>query len=196
MPRRLARRVGIGDVGLRGYPGLRRAVLGCLDRARFDLVLITGFPFYPMLIAPAVRRRGVAVVLDFQDPWVSAWGAERPAFSKAGLAHRLACLLEPRAVAAASGILSVSAIQNEAMRRRYPALTRTLWCDLPIGGDPRDYAAVPSSTPAGPVLLYAGAFLPRSGAVVAALFRPWRLCGRRSRSGWPACGCASSGPRR
>lgn len=171
IPKRLARRLGIGDLGLRGYLGLRRAVLRRLDRDRPDIVLITGFPFYPMLIAAAVRRRGVAVVLDFQDPWISDWGAGRPPLSKAGLAHRLALHLEPRAVAAASGIMSVSATQNAAMRRRYPHLPAALWCELPIGGDPEDYAAVPPSAAAGPVLLYAGAFLPRSGEVLATLFR-------------------------
>ncbi|SFU47295.1 Glycosyl transferase 4-like domain [Methylobacterium sp. 174MFSha1.1] len=190
LPRRLARRVGIGDIGLRGYAGLRRAVLGCLDRDRHDLVFITGFPFYPMLIAPAVRRRGVAVVLDFQDPWISDWGAARPPASKAGLAHRLALHLEPRAVAAASGIMSVSANQNDAMRRRYPEIPEALWCALPIGGDWGDFAAVPAPAASGPVVLFAGTFPPRSGAVFSALFRavaslraaePGRLAGVRFR---------------
>ncbi len=71
VPKRLARRIGVGDVGLRGYLGLRDAVLRRITGCRPDLVFITGFPFYPMLMARAVRRRGVTGVLDFQHPWVS-----------------------------------------------------------------------------------------------------------------------------
>lgn len=173
VPKRLARRIGVGDVGLRGYLGLRNAALRRIAERRPDLVFITGFPFYPMLMARAVRRRGVPVVLDFQDPWVSEWGAGRPLLSKAGLAHRLALGLEPRAVAAASGIMSVSAAQNRSMRVRHPDIPAARWCDLPIGGDWDDYEAAPppEGDARGKTLLYAGAFLPRSGEVLAALFR-------------------------
>ena len=72
-------------------------------------MLITGSPYYPMMFAPVIKRRfGVPVVLDFQDPWVSTWGASQPAFSKAGLMHRLAVALEPHALRGADFVTSVS----------------------------------------------------------------------------------------
>lgn len=171
VPKGPARRIGIGDVGLRGFLGLRSAVMRCIAGRRPDLVLVTGFPFYPMLMAGSVRRRGVPVVLDFQDPWLSDRASGVPLLSKAGLSHRLAAILEPRAVRAASGIMSVSAVQNRAMQGRYPDLPADRWCDLPIGGDWEDFEAVPPPPDrAGRTLLYAGALLPRSAGVVAALF--------------------------
>ena len=46
-----------------------------MEERPVGVVLITGSPYYPMLFAGVVKRRfGVPVVLDFQDPWVSAWG--------------------------------------------------------------------------------------------------------------------------
>jgi hypothetical protein len=92
-----------------------------------------------MLLAGAVRRRGIPVVLDFQDPWVSRWGAAQPPLSKAGLSHRLATRLEPRALRSASFITSVSDVQNAEMAARYPWLDRTRMAAIPIGGDPEDF---------------------------------------------------------
>lgn len=179
-PYAATRRLGIGDLGLRSMTTLRAALTRQCAAFAPDVVLITGWPFYTMLLAPHVRRLGVPVVLDFQDPWVSAEGATRPALSKNGLSHRLACLLEPRAVRAASWITSVSDIQNEQMAARYPWLDARRMSGIPIGGDPDDYAALRADPPGAPTirldpgklnLCYIGTFLPRAGEVVRALFR-------------------------
>jgi hypothetical protein len=174
--RRLARAAGIGDLGLRAYPHLHAAI----DRAVLDeapaAVFFTGFPFYQMLLSGRVRRRhGLPVVLDFQDPWVSDYGATRPALSKEGLSHRLAANLEPRAVRHASFITSVSDSQNEAMANRYPWLDRRRMAAIPIGGDPEDFAFVdrPSSIADEDVveLRYVGAFWPRAEPCIRQLMR-------------------------
>jgi hypothetical protein len=105
-------------------------------------VLITGSPFYPMLLTPEIKRRfGVPVVLDFQDPWVSTWGAARPTFSKAGLSQVLATLLEPRALRSADFVTAVSDTQNSELIARYPWLDRSRMAGIPIGGDPDDFTA-------------------------------------------------------
>ncbi|HEY1980212.1 MAG TPA: hypothetical protein VGH13_08985, partial [Xanthobacteraceae bacterium] len=90
---------------------------------------------------------GVPVILDFQDPWVSVWGAKQPAWSKAGLSHRLASGFEPAAVRNASFITSVSEGQNEEMAARYPWLDPSRMAAIPIGGDPEDFNGV-RDTPA------------------------------------------------
>ena len=83
---RLTRYIGVGDISIRAWKYLKRKVFDLLTAREIDAVLITGAPFYPMLLAPEIKRRlGIPVVLDFQDPWVSAWGAAQPVFSKAGL---------------------------------------------------------------------------------------------------------------
>ena len=181
LPYAMTQRFGIGDLGLRSMLSVRHA----LDRQcavfKPDVVFITGWPFYTMLFAARLRKRfGVPVVLDFQDPWVSAEGATRARFSKGGLAHSLACALEPLAVRPASWITSVSDIQNDDMAARYPWLDATRMTAIPIGGDPEDFDALRLAPPADPTIrldsvmlnfCYVGTFLPRAGDVVRALFR-------------------------
>lgn len=182
-PANLTRWLGTGDIGLRAWSHIRHALLQLLAARRADAVLITGSPFYPMLLAPEIKRRfATPVLLDFQDPWVSAWGAGQPALSKVGLAHRLATLLEPRALRGAAFVTSVSDRQNAEMAARYPWLDAARMAGIPIGGDPDDFAAlsaqqagVADDLAAGCVnLSYVGTFLPRSGSLVRVLLRALR----------------------
>ncbi len=170
LPAPLMRLLGIGDIGLRGWFGLKSQLGQLMTKQKPDVVFITGFPFYPLLLAPWIKRRfGVPVVLDFQDPWVSAWGATRPALSKARMAHRLACALEPKALKAAHFVTSVSDTQNAEMAARYPWLDAARMAGIPIGGDRGDFAnlqgAAGTSTYLAPNRLnlsYVGTCLPRS----------------------------------
>ena len=176
---RLTRPFGVaGDIGIRGYFHLRAAVTKEMQRMPADAVLITGSPYYPMLMAGWIQRRwNVPVVLDFQDPWVSHVGADEPPWSKAGISHRLAVTLEPRAVRNAAFITSVSKRQNDEMAARYPWLDGTRMADIPIGGDPDDFDALRRVMPHDQseshrvTFSYVGTALPRSNSLVRALFR-------------------------
>lgn len=180
IPAFLARRFGVGDIGLRAFTSLRDALTAAVRKNNAAAVLITGSPFYPMLLARHVRENlKVPVVLDFQDPWISAQGATRPGFSKGGLAHRLALVLEPRAVRHADFITSVSERQNGEMAARYPWLDPSRMAAIPIGGDPDDFEALRCNPPSGaevrlnPAMInlsYVGSFLPRAGPLVRVLF--------------------------
>ena len=173
VPARFTRGFGVGDIGLRSWPFFRNALMRLLSTRPIGAVLITGSPYYQMLLAAGIRRRfAVPVVLDFQDPWVSAWGTKQPSISKAGLAHRIAGLLEPQALRAANFITSVSETQNAEMRERYPWLDAGRMAAIPIGGDPDDFLALRKlphmkelldETPDCFHLSYVGTFLPRSG---------------------------------
>lgn len=176
----LARKVGLGDIGLRGFLFLRAALLDLIEHRRPDVVLITGSPYYPMLFSGMLRRREIPVVLDFQDPWVSNWGAQARFWSKAGMAHRLAIALEPSAVRAASFITSVSEAQNEEMIARYRWLDRDRMAAIPIGGDPEDFAHVRFLEVPVPKdvfdsnrinLSFVGTFMPRSGPLTSVILR-------------------------
>jgi hypothetical protein len=150
VPARVSRLAGVGDIALRAYPHLARGIRKILSRQDVDVVMITGSPYYPMLLAPMVKREfGASVVLDFQDPWVSAWGAAQPRWSKRGASHALAVRLEPVALKSADFITSVSEQQNVEMAARYPWLDATRMASMPIGGDPDDYAAAQTITRAG-----------------------------------------------
>jgi hypothetical protein len=139
----VCRPFGLGEISLRAWRPLRNAVLRLLATRPIGVVLITGSPYYPMLLAKLIKQRfGVPVVLDFQDPWVSAWGATQPRWSKSGASHQLSVMLEPRAVRSADFITSVSETQNVEMRARYPWLDCVRMAAIPIGGDPEDYEVV------------------------------------------------------
>lgn len=139
LPTTIMRSFGVGDIGLRGWLHTKRAVERIIATQRIDAVLITGSPFYPMLLASTLRSRGIPVVLDFQDPWVSRWGEALPKLSKAGLSHFIATRLEPRVLRQASYVTSVSDTQNAELAARYPWLNDTQMAAIPIGGDPEDF---------------------------------------------------------
>ena len=184
LPIGLTRCFGLGEISLRAWRPLRRRLFELLATRRVDSVLITGSPYYPMLLAPEIKRRfKVPVLLDFQDPWVSAWGSEQRPWSKAGLSHKLAAWLEPRAVRAADFITSVSETQNLEMAKRYPFLDREQIAAIPIGGDPEDFDYLRNVAPAGALghlasgkinLSYVGTFMPRTGEPMRALLRAFR----------------------
>lgn len=190
---RVCRPLGLGEISLRAWRPLRRAVLRLLETRPVGAVLITGSPYYPMLLAGEIKRRfRVSVVLDFQDPWVSAWGATLPRWSKGGVAHRLSEWLEPKAVRAADFITSVSDTQNSEMAARYPWLAASRMAALPIGGDPTDYDALQGRPllDDGPVtwrtgqitLAYVGTFMPRTGPVMESFLKAFAAARARSPS--------------
>jgi hypothetical protein len=185
IPESLARLFGIGDIGLRAFWHLRKSVESAVAQLHPRAVLITGSPYYPMLLTADISRRfGIPVILDFQDPWVSAQGATQPKWSKPGIAHRLAVALEPRAVRHASYITSVSETQNAQMAAKYPWLDSSRMAAIPIGGDPEDFEVLRTSPVAdSPVQLderrinlsYVGTFLPRAAPLVREIFRAVRI---------------------
>lgn len=180
VPPELTRLVGIGDLSLRAYRYLKASLRDILQTRPIDAVFITGSPYYPMLLSGWVKhefRR--PVVLDFQDPWVSAYGARQPQFSKDGFAHALATWLEPRALRSADFVTSVSDVQNAQMARRYSWLDAGRMAAIPIGGDPDDFEqlrARPRLTRRVPLkpgsihFSYVGTFLPGSEPAARALF--------------------------
>lgn len=178
LPASLCRLFGVGDIGIRAYLYLRRVIDRLIETERPDVVFITGAPFYPLLLAARVRRCGVPVVLDFQDPWVSAQGATAKPGSREWLAHRLAVVLEPVAVRSASFVTSVSDIQNDEMAARYNWLDRGRMSAIPIGGDPEDFTALRAGPIDAEALLdpafinfsYVGAFMPRTPPLARRLF--------------------------
>src|SRR5688572_16791902 len=56
-PAAKTRRLGVGDLGLRAFTGLRRACRALLAEETFDALFITIYPAYPALLGPALKRR-------------------------------------------------------------------------------------------------------------------------------------------
>src|SRR5882672_4441168 len=148
MSPRLSRAVGFGDLGLRALPGLRRAAFRLCERDRFDAVFITIYPTYPAVLGPMIKRRfRVPFVLDYQDPWVGAWGrdvgggAAGAVDIKSRSTRALAERLEPRVLRAAAGVTAVSARTYEDACARTGATPRAV-AEIPIGWDAADLDAL------------------------------------------------------
>jgi len=145
---RLTRTVGVGDLGLRALPGLRRAAWKRFQQDAFDAVFITIYPSYPAVLGPMIKRRfGVPFILDYQDPWVGAWGrdvgggTDGAVDSKSRLTRALAERLEPRVLRMADGVTAVSGRTFEEAINRTGARPRAT-AEIPIGWDPRDIDAL------------------------------------------------------
>lgn len=140
------RRFGLGDLGLRAYRGLRQACTQLLQSERFDALFITIYPSYPAMLGPGLKRKfGVPFVLDYQDPWVGAWGrdvgggANGKPDVKSRLTRALSAKLEPLAIRATDAVTAVSSRTFEEVRARYQGLERKPFAEIPIGGDEADF---------------------------------------------------------
>ncbi len=192
LPASLTRPFGVGEITLRAWFHLKRAVFRLIEERDAKAVMITGAPFYPLVLAGEIEARfHVPVVLDFQDPWISAEGAKRRLLSKHGLSHWLAMRLEPKALRAAAFVTSVSETQNAQMAGRYPWLDSARMAAIPIGGDPDDFSKLRSSNyraPPGTIdetkinMSFVGTVMPRSGPLIATALRAFaRLRGQQPR---------------
>jgi hypothetical protein len=145
LPVELTRRIGLGDLGLRSLFSLWRTCDDLLKEEQFDAVFITIYPTYPAMLGPWLKRhRAVPFVLDYQDPWVGAWGRDvgggpgGTADLKSRWTRALAQRLEPIVVRAADAITAVSARTYEDVLRRVPDARPRTCVAIPIGFDAND----------------------------------------------------------
>ncbi|HEU5255239.1 MAG TPA: glycosyltransferase [Vicinamibacterales bacterium] len=153
MPASVTRRFGMGDLGLRALPGLRRAAWS-LHRARpFDALFITIYPTYPAVLGPMFKRHfDVPFILDYQDPWIGAWGSEvgggngGAVDAKSRATRALGRRLEPRVLQAADAVTAVSArTYQDAFVRA--GISSHVAAEIPIGWDPADLDAIARREP-------------------------------------------------
>ena len=182
----VTRRMGIGDLGLRAFAGLRRECLRLMAEERFDLVFITIYPTYPAMLGPMLKRRHrVPFVLDYQDPWVSAWGLDvgpgpnGTPDARSRISRALAERLEPRVLVAADGVTAVSARMYEDALERVPGARPRACAAIPLGFDEGDLDALRRSPRVnrwfdeddGRVhVCYVGTVLPKGFEVLRTLF--------------------------
>jgi hypothetical protein len=145
----ITRRIGIGDLGLRALAGLRRECRRLMAEERFDAVFITIYPTYPAVLGPMLKRRhGVPFVLDYQDPWVSAWGLDvgggpnGAPDARSRVTRALAVRIEPHVVRAADALTAVSARTYEEVLARVPDARPRACAAIPLGFDERDVEAL------------------------------------------------------
>ena len=175
-PARWTRRIGVGDLGLRAFAGLRRACRSLLSRDAFDALFITVYPVYPALLGPQLKAEfGIPFVLDYQDPWVGEWGksvgggADGSPDWKSRMSRRLGQWLEPRAVQAADALVAVSQGTIDGIVDRIPSASQVPHDVIPVGFEPQDFECLRAHPRASGVfdagdglvhLCYVGTLLP------------------------------------
>jgi hypothetical protein len=179
VPVRRARVAGVGDLGIRALRGLYVEGRRLLAREPFDAVLITTYPVYPAWLGPRFKAMsGARFVLDFQDPWVGAWGRTvgpggRPDL-RSRLSRRVAVALERSIVPQADALVAVSSGTLDELATRVPVVRTLPRMELPIGWEPADFAHARTIAPrrehATVTLSYVGTLLPAGYDVVRALF--------------------------
>jgi len=186
-PASVTRQIGLGDLGLRALTGLRRTCRALLSRERFDALFITVYPVYPALLGAGLKAAyRVPFVLDYQDPWVGAWGQSvgggpdgAPDW-KSRASRRLGTWLEPRAVNAADAIVAVSQGTIDGIVERIPAAAHLPHGVIPLGFEPDDFAALRARPPMPQLfdptdglvhLCYVGTLLPAGTGTLRLLLR-------------------------
>jgi hypothetical protein len=146
---------GLGDLGLRAFTGLKRNCRELLKRHRYDALFITVYPVYPALFGPRLKAEfGVPFVLDYQDPWVGAWGRSvggGPGGAidwKSRASRRLGVWLEPQAVGAADALVAVSQGTIDGIVERMPSAGQLPHAVIPLGFEAADFEAVGARRPA------------------------------------------------
>jgi hypothetical protein len=180
-PIRLTRPFGLGDLGIRSYFPMRRALGRILESRRPDIVYLPGWPLYSFRLGLwAKRRYGVPYVLDYTDPWVCALTPEqnRPT-KKIYWADKVARATEPPIVREASHVVAVSDRTHDSVRARLPELPDDRFSSVPFGFEPTDYDALRErprqhaywDAGDGNVhIVYVGAMLPHGFETLRALF--------------------------
>ena len=143
------RRFGMGDLGLRALTGLRAVSDRLLERERFHAIYITVYPTYPALLGPHLKaRHDLPFVLDYQDPWVGAWGRDvgggvngSPDF-RSRMSRAVAVRIEPRVVRRADGLTAVSARTYEDVLARVPDARPRVCAPIPLGFEEADFEAL------------------------------------------------------
>jgi hypothetical protein len=190
-PPAITRRFGMGDLGIRAFGALRRACSQLLATERFDALFITIYPTYTAVLGPMLKRRfGVPFVLDYQDPWVGAWGktvgggGNGTPDIKSRVFRAAGEWLEPRVVAAADAITAVSAGTYEEIRERNPQIRTKHCAAIPLGGDAADFDYLRCHPRANPFfepkdgnvhLCYVGTLLPLGFETLRAVLKAARM---------------------
>lgn len=151
LPTRWTRKVGLGNLGIRCWRQLRRAVDRYLEEHRVDLIFFSTTVFVTMALGPYWKRRfGIPFVLDLQDPWRNDYWLSRPRRERPGkfwFDYRLNRWLEKRTVPEAAGVVSVSSGYIEEVNRRYPQAGNLPSLTLPFGAMAKDFEVASRQPP-------------------------------------------------
>lgn len=119
-------KAGLGSLALRSFWFLRQKVDRLLKETQYDLIFFSTTQF-PVCVLGAYwkKRFGIPYVIDMQDPWHSDYYQDKPPHQrppKYWFSYQLNKYLEPIAMKAVSGLISVSAAYIDILKTRYPEI--------------------------------------------------------------------------
>jgi hypothetical protein len=159
IPPRWTRRLGFGNLALRGAWHYRRALQSLLDRHTFDAAYVSTTILGVVPFDRLFRQR-VPTVLDIQDPWVNDYydrtGIRPPGgWWRYALSNRSARQMEPVVVRQAAHITTVSAAYVEQLRQRYPDVAAEQFTVVPFAASRHDFQVIHKRNLSSPVIPFA-----------------------------------------
>ena len=126
LPKNITSKIGLGSIALRSLWFYRQKVNQLLKTEQFDLIYFSTTQF-PVCVLGAYwkKRFGIPYVIDMQDPWHSEYYQNKPKNErppKYWFSYRLNKYLEPIAMKAVGGLISVSDKYIIDLQNRYPRL--------------------------------------------------------------------------
>ena len=188
LPASLARKFGIGDIGMRTLIQHWAALVRLCLRGQVDLLLIPVPPYMSMILGRLIYAQfKIPYVVDYIDPWVTNYYWKLPPDQrppKWPLANALARICEPFALRKVSAITGVSLGTTDSVRSRYPWLGPERATEIHYGGETNDIDYVHKSQRPNLIfdrhdgqlhISYTGAIIPSMHATLRALFEAVRL---------------------
>jgi hypothetical protein len=137
---RKTRKFGLGDLGIRSFYGMYRALLKQAKKEKPALILYPVPPWYMMIMAPFIKKRTrVPYIIDFIDPWLYPTNLKD---FKTVVSQRIAKLLEGRVVRNSNAIIAVSQGILDDLVKRCPSISSRPMAPIPYGVEVSDFDAI------------------------------------------------------
>lgn len=137
LEKRWTAKIGLGSIALRSLFFYYAMVKKLLKTNSYDLIFFSTTQF-PILALASVWKKQfkIKIVFDIQDPWHTTYYKFKPKHErpkKFWFSYYLNKMLEPLAMRAADGLISVSAGYVEVLHKRYPYLKNKPNLTIPFG---------------------------------------------------------------
>jgi len=137
LDKRWTSKIGLGSIALRSIIFYYAAVNKLLKTNKYDLIYFSTTQFPILALAATWKKRfGIKIVFDIQDPWYTSYYKFKPKHErpkKFWFSYYLNKMLEPLAMQASDGLISVSAGYVEVLQKRYPHLSSKPHLSIPFG---------------------------------------------------------------
>jgi len=190
LPKKLTKKFGLGSIALRSIWFYTKYVNKLLKEQHFDLIYFSTTQFPVCILGPYWKKKfGIPYIIDMQDPWFTNYYQDKPKSKrpkKYWFSYRLDKYLEPIAMKEVDGLIAVSDVYIEDLKRLYPHLSKIPSATITFGGFKKDLEIANShredlkiafdDNPAFKHIVYVG----RGGfdmqAAVTLLFKGFKQC--------------------